>query len=77
MSNIERDVQAMAYNYFYNGWSYRLESEGHTAVAKDSNDAADRVIKEYREQIRKELLDEQSKARQEKLNATEEAVVVT
>lgn len=42
-----QDMHAMAFNYFYDGWKYRVQSEGYDAVAKDCNDAATRAVTEF------------------------------
>jgi len=74
VNDIKNDVYAMVYNFWYNGWAYRIESEGQTIVAKDSEVAAKKTIEQYNEYIRNELLEEQAKARQEKLYGTKEAI---
>ena len=44
---VRQDVHAMAFNYFYDGWKYRVASEGYDAVAKDCTDAATRIVTEF------------------------------
>lgn len=42
-----QDMHAMASNFFYRGWEYRVASEGYDAVAKDCNDAATRIVTKF------------------------------
>ena len=77
MSTLDDVLRSMAYNYFFNSWLYRLEVEGPAVVEKDSREAADKFVIQYREQVERDLLHKQAKARQEKLNAAEEAVIVS
>lgn len=58
MTKLERvrsDVLACIYNYYYEGWKYRLElGETHEAIAADCNKAAATMLKEYDEEKSKE-----------------------
>lgn len=44
-----QDMHAMAFNFFYEGWKYRVEHKLNTyeEVAKDCNDAATRAVTEF------------------------------
>lgn len=46
---LRADMHAMVFNYFYDGWKYRVEHKIDTyeEVAKDCNDAATRMITEF------------------------------
>jgi len=44
---VRQDLYAMAFNYNYEGWKYRVESEGYDAVAKDCDKAAIQIVTEF------------------------------
>jgi hypothetical protein len=54
LEELRSDVYACIFNNFYEGWKYRVASEGYDAVAKDCDIAAKEMIKQYEEKLRGE-----------------------
>lgn len=45
---VRQDMHAMAFNFFYSGWEYRLKlGESYDEIAKDCNDAATRIVTKF------------------------------
>lgn len=57
LARVRRDLDAMAFNYFYAGWEYRVKEEGYDAVAKDCNISANNIITEF-ERLTKEVYED-------------------
>lgn len=52
-----QDMYAMAFNYWYEGWKYRVQSEGYDAVAKDCKDAAIRTVTNFEKLVKEHYED--------------------
>jgi hypothetical protein len=55
---LRQDLHAMAFNYHYEGWKYRVKTEGYDAVAKDCNDAATRIVTEFEMRVKEHYKNE-------------------
>lgn len=54
LQGLLEDAYAFCWNHHYSGWKYRLESEGHEAIAKDCDASAKEFVRQLEEAIRKD-----------------------
>ena len=51
-TTLRDDILACVFNYFYDGWKYRIEAgEAYEYVAKDCKEAAENLVSRYEAQL--------------------------